>query len=1163
MKIKRNQNHKPTMNNKSLKYSLNRLCWLLSAAWLLGLGMTAYGQTLLYQWNFDNATGSGASLAVPPAVVDAADGYTDGNMSLFVTNGFTLSTPSSSGVGGSTNAADLGLVNSGTYNSAASALAGRVGDLSKITNFTVSLWFKLNAGVTNFAAVNGAQFNARLFCIDTNKNGTGGTAADGNELYFGLAQPSAAGQPARIQFGVFVPSGQQFAEPFDGIGGGSPATFTNQWIFISAVYTPAANGTAQIYVGTTNQTAELTATMTGIGAITNAVKTWLSTSNLVEIGNRVSGSGNRVLMGGIDDVRLYGNALTFAQVQAVQAVFNPPTITAQPTPDVVFPGQSPQFKVTAIGSVPLGYQWKRNGTNLLDGGNISGSQSSILTITGVSATDVANNYQVVITNAQGTATSSQVSLSLATMNGAYESAVLTNSPFAFYTFSETGDPTVGNVEAYDSIGVFNGTYGTGGANDSSGSGAFNGANGIAGPQTTTDGLIGFADTNTALGTIFQYFPADSYVTAPPFNLNNGVGTNVLTITAWINPIGSQAHFVGIVFSRSGTTVAGLNYNATNTADGNLKLGYTWNNDANTYNWDSGLEPTPGIWSLVSLVITPTNATIYLVNANGLQFSRNNYTNVFQKFEGPTLVGNDIGDTTGKRNFDGSIDEVAFFNQALTVTNIANLYAAASGTFYAPQPPTISVEPTWPSPVYLGQPVSATVTSVGGLSYQWKAGLGGVYTNLTDGANISGSGTATLTINSVQPTNALDYIVVVVNSFGSIISTPAATLAVTPPGPPQSFTFDLGGTPIVEAAGNDWNTVNSWNPGGQAASASAYSNPGSTYTVVAGARLRTPVLANVIFPGTGTTLQLNGDGIFEGSGTNPITIAELRVKHTGFNPATNYYGHLVLNGGEVFNGDTGQLNIQGRMDVQANSVLYSDVAENRSFQIDAWLTGSGNIFYHDGNTNNGGIADFNVTGTTNTFTGQWIVDQGVLLGSGINSLGTNNIILGTSGLVAAVETLYDINDTNAALILGTNGVVLLHQNDHFASVIINGISLANGTYPFGTLNSTYPTNFPATWTQQIGSTFSTSSGQIIVGNVVVPPLSPHITSIQVSGIGLSLSATNGTPGGTWTLLQSTDVALPLNQWPTNTTGNFDGSGNLSTNLPNTATNRQEFYILKVQ
>jgi hypothetical protein len=458
---------------------------------------------------------------------------------------------------------------------------------------------------------------------------------------------------------------------------------------------------------------------------------------------------------------------------------------------------------------------------------------------------------------------------------------------------------------------------------------------------------------------------------------------------------------------------------------------------------------------------------------------------------------------------------------------------------------------------VGQSASTTVSSVGGNFFQWEAGAGGVYTNLTDGTNISGSTTATLTINSVQPTNALDYIIVISNSFGAVTSAPPATLTVSPASPPESFTLDFGGTPIAEAGGSDWNTLNSWNPDGQPASASAFSNPGSTYTVVVGSRLRTPVLANVVFPGAGTTLALNGDGVYE---DNTVTnLGELRIKHTGFNPATNYYGHLALNGGEIFNGDTGLLILKGWLDVQSGSVLYNDVAENRSFQIDSWLTGSGNIFYHDA-TN--GIADLNVTGATNTFNGQWIVDQGGLLGSGVNSLGTNTIIAGTNGLVASFETLYDVNNTNGNLVLGTNGIVYLHQNDHFASVIINGTPLADGIYSFAALNSAYPTNFPATWTPQIGSTIGAGSGQIAVGNVVVTSI-PHFTGFSVSGTTLVLSATNGAPGGPWALLQSTNVAAPLSQWQTNTTGAFDNSGNLSLSIPNVITNRQEFYILNVR
>jgi hypothetical protein len=78
----------------------------------------------------------------------------------------------------------------------------------------------------------------------------------------------------------------------------------------------------------------------------------------------------------------------------------------------------------------------------------------------------------------------------------------------------------------------------------------------------------------------------------------------------------------------------------------------------------------------------------------------------------------------------------------------------------------------------------------------------------------------------------------------------------------------------------------------------------------------------------------------------------------------------------------------------------------------------------------------------------------------------------------------------------------------------------------------------------------------------PASPPRIMNINLSGTSLSISATNGAAGGSWTLLQSTNLALTLGQWQTNCAGNFDSSGNLSTSITNTATNRQEFYILKV-
>ena len=82
----------------------------------------------------------------------------------------------------------------------------------------------------------------------------------------------------------------------------------------------------------------------------------------------------------------------------------------------------------------------------------------------------------------------------------------------------------------------------------------------------------------------------------------------------IYPIGVttnvQAPSAGIIFNRSSTT-SGLCYKN----DGN-QLGYNWNNDAATYGYSSGLVPPTNQWSFVAVVVTPTNAILYLYNNAG-------------------------------------------------------------------------------------------------------------------------------------------------------------------------------------------------------------------------------------------------------------------------------------------------------------------------------------------------------------------------------------------------------------------------------------------------------------------------------------------------------------------------------------------------------------------
>jgi hypothetical protein len=704
----------------------------------------------------------------------------------------------------------------------------------------------------------------------------------------------------------------------------------------------------------------------------------------------------------------------------------------------------------------------------------------------------------------------------------------------------------------------------------------------------------------------------------------------------------------------------------------------------------------------------------------------------------------------------------------------------------PQVTTPTISPATIIAVGTGTNVTFTETLLSPLNnptftYQWRSN------NVNIGSAITTSGASNVLVVDATSfaAGAYNYSIIVSNVTGSVTSAPAI-LTVYTPGPATNFTLNFGGTPVVQPTGDDWNSPNDWSDGNPA-STSSFSNPHSSYEVVVGSRLRTPAGVNNIFPGD--QLTVDGSGIFENNTLNAV--GELRFKNSS-NPATNYFTKLVLSGGQLDLGDPVSFVLQGELNVRSNSTIYIDNSgANRILQVGSQLTGSGNLLWHQFNGALG-ANDLQISGTSNTFTGQWVVDQGALVGVGTNSLGTNSIIVGTSGLTAAVETLYDINNTNGNLILGANGEVFLHQNDTFKTVLINGIPLAARTYLFATLNSTYPGFFPSSWSLQNGSSVNAGSGSITVlenSAVIVPsngivlhdapvgitntlastsinmpftitsganllvvilldksssasgvapstlawngltlaraintvdagsiyrdasvyyvynpiagtaniagtltatpvatyleaytlsgvntnanpltgaanstsgassflsfnvanvagnswaavggvlgsknvagvavagtggnssgvflgndasanncafafgylsglsagldtisyswtlpgtpnptanafvaaifapqPSPPRLTNIALSGTTVAISATNGSAGGVWTLLQSSDMALPLSQWQTNRVGTFDGNGNLSTNIVNTATNHQEFYILKAE
>ena len=88
-----------------------------------------------------------------------------------------------------------------------------------------------------------------------------------------------------------------------------------------------------------------------------------------------------------------------------------PAITGQPQSQTVNQGAVVNFSVTASGSQPLSYRWRFNGLNLSEGGRISGTSTTNLTISNVQSGD-AGGYSVVVTNTYGAVTSAGATLTV-------------------------------------------------------------------------------------------------------------------------------------------------------------------------------------------------------------------------------------------------------------------------------------------------------------------------------------------------------------------------------------------------------------------------------------------------------------------------------------------------------------------------------------------------------------------------------------------------------------------------------------------------------------------------------------------------------------------------------------------------------------------------------
>ncbi len=101
-----------------------------------------------------------------------------------------------------------------------------------------------------------------------------------------------------------------------------------------------------------------------------------------------------------------GNATSNTATLTVTTAAVAPSITTQPTSQTVTAGQTATFSVSASGTAPLSYQWRKNGTSII------GATSPTYTTAATTTSDSGSQFTVVVSNSTGNATSNTANLTV-------------------------------------------------------------------------------------------------------------------------------------------------------------------------------------------------------------------------------------------------------------------------------------------------------------------------------------------------------------------------------------------------------------------------------------------------------------------------------------------------------------------------------------------------------------------------------------------------------------------------------------------------------------------------------------------------------------------------------------------------------------------------------
>ncbi|MBI5772652.1 MAG: immunoglobulin domain-containing protein [Verrucomicrobia bacterium] len=470
--------------------------------------------------------------------------------------------------------------------------------------------------------------------------------------------------------------------------------------------------------------------------------------------------------GGSYDVVVTNSLGSTNSSAATLTVLIPPSITNSPASRTNLVGTTATLTVGASGFPAPSYIWRRNGTNVSNGGNISGATTATLTMTGVQLTNAAS-YIVIVSNSVGVATSAPPAV--LTVHAAPAITVTpTNRTIiagsnTTFTVTATGTPAPGYQWRSNGVDIVGET--TSSLALTNVPAAFNGSSFVV-VVTNAAGSV----TSAPPAVLTVLFAPN--LTAQPTNLTVNAGSPAaFAVTAEGNPAPAYQ------WRRDGTNLAGATGATFNLASAQA---------TNAGSYDVVVTNSQG--SVTSVVATLTvNVTIV---APGITSPPTNLTVVAGNAAAFSVTASGTPPLAYQWRKDGA-DLNNETNVTLVInaasTNDAGSYevvVANSGGSVTSAPPavlTVLVRPSITSqPLalarFVGQNATFSVDAAGSgpLHFQWRHGTPGA----TNNGDIAGATNTSLVLTNLTTNHAGNYRVVVTNAAGSTGSV-QVTLTVAP------------------------------------------------------------------------------------------------------------------------------------------------------------------------------------------------------------------------------------------------------------------------------------------------------------------------------------------------------------------------------------------------